>query len=148
MFNIYRPPGAINGMPASLLLYVENAIQEKIPTLILGDFNFPNINWDNCTVSSRHMGQDIFLDRMVSLGLSQLIREPTHRSGNVLDLVFVSEPNLIQNLEVKPPIPGCDHHLVTGLISTNFDFKNEFPKFLFAKGDYVALDGPPPPDLK
>ncbi len=140
LVNIYRPPGTIQGMPEFLISYLEGAVQDKVPTLIFGDFNFPNINWDDCTTTTKSMGQDKFLEGAVSLGLTQLICEPTHRLGNTLDLVFTTEPNLFQNAKVKPPIPGCDHLLIFGQICIKPEIKLLPPKFLFAKGSYEALD--------
>ncbi len=140
LINIYRPPGALKGMPEALVSYIEGAMQDKIPTLIFGDFNYPNINWEDCVASSKSMGQDIFLERMLLLGLTQQISDSTHIHGNVLDLLFTSEPNLLQNISVQPPIPGCDHNLVTSLFCLKPEFATTSPRFQFSKGNYDALD--------
>ncbi len=140
LINIYRPPGANEGMPDALVSYIESAMQDKIPTLIFGDFNYPNINWEDCVANSKFMGQDIFVERMVLMGLTQQVHEPTHIQGNILDLIFTSEPNLIQNISVQPPLPGCDHHLITGFLCIKPESAKNIPCFQFSKGNYDALD--------
>ncbi len=140
LVNVYRPPGAVQGMPEALVTYVERSMQENIPTIVFGDFNYPNINWEACIANSRFMGQDIFVEQMVLLGLTQQISDPTHIHGNILDLVFTSEPNLLQNISVEPPIPGCDHHLITSLLCVQPESATIIQNFQFAKGNYEALD--------
>ncbi len=140
LVNIYRPPGAAQGMPDALVSYIEGALQDKIPTIIFGDFNYPNINWENCTASSKSMGQDLFLEQMVLLGLTQEICEPTHIHGNILDLIFTSEPNLLQNITISSPIPGCDHNLITSLLCVKSEIVSTYPRYQFSKGNYDALD--------
>ncbi len=137
---IYRPPGASEGMPEALVSYIEGAMHDKIPTIIFGDFNYPNINWEACVANSKFMGQDIFVEQMVLMGLTQQISDQTHIHGNTLDLVFTSEPNLLQNISVQPPIPGCDHHLITGLLCVKSESAATAASFQFSKGNYVALD--------
>lgn len=82
-----------------------NAIEDLMrvwtdKVFIIGDFNLPNIDWfsnDNndylpANVSS---GQAILtLDSLLGLGLSQMI-DITNDCGNVLDLVFTSDPSLV-----------------------------------------------------
>ena len=110
---IYRPPNNTAGMPEEMLSYIEQASQTDKPIAVFGDFNYPSIDFEKCTASS-YMGQDLFMEHMMSFGFCQLIEQPT-RGDNILDLLFVSEPNLIQNVVIQPPIPGCDHNLVSAL---------------------------------
>ncbi len=140
LITIYRPPGHVEGMPEALVSYIESALRDKTPTIILGDFNYPNINWDACIASSRSMGQNIFVERIVLMGLTQQIYEQTHIHGNILDLIFTSEPNLLQNISVKSPIPGCDHNLITSLLCLKAECATACNGFQFSKGNYDALD--------
>ena len=44
------------------------------------------------------------------MGLYQWVLEGTfHPSGNILDLVFTSESDVVGNVFVLPPLPGCHH---------------------------------------
>ncbi len=140
LINIYRPPGHVEGMPEVLLAYIESAVQDKIPSIIFGDFNYPNINWENCIANSTFMGQNLFVEQMVLMGLKQQICEPTHIHGNTLDLIFTSEPNLLQNSKVLDPIPGCDHSLISGLLCCKSEVATTKQIFNFSMGNYDALN--------
>jgi hypothetical protein len=60
----------------------------KNPVVVVGDFNYPNINWTRLT------GDTDFIDNTMEMYWTQNIIEPAHKSGNILDLVF-SEAELI-----------------------------------------------------
>ena len=58
--------------------------KKKPPKLFLiGDFNLPNVSWDNN--SSSVPIEQTFVDSFNELGLKQCINGPTHVKGNVLD---------------------------------------------------------------
>ena len=44
------------------------------------------------------------------LHLTQVIKEPTHYQGNILDLVFTNNTNLIHNTIVTPTLRSISHH--------------------------------------
>ena len=53
------------------------------------DFTLPHINWEECT--ARIADQQCFVDSLTQdWSLEQIIRTPTNRKGNNLDLVFVT----------------------------------------------------------
>ena len=70
--------------------------QEKVDILVLGDLNFPKLEWDNDDVPCIKTGcthtklYDSFTETMSDLNLSQMVRELT-RQGNILDQPYVSE---------------------------------------------------------
>lgn len=53
--------------------------------LLLGDFNFPLIDWQ--LTSSSHELENQFCNLLDDFFLIQLIEDPTHIHGNILDLV-------------------------------------------------------------
>ena len=53
---------------------------------ILGDFNFPNVDWKS--YSSTSSMERYFLDFILEKDLVQMVHEPTHKNQNNLDLVF------------------------------------------------------------
>lgn len=65
---------------------------------LVGDFNMPDINWHNLTSNSPTSRQ--FCDLVFALNLSQLVLNPTHVLGGILDLVITNPPELIENLSV------------------------------------------------
>ena len=57
--------------------------------ILIGDFNFSGISWPDGQTSCEL--ERNFLNFLVNdLGHTQLISGPTHKSGNVLDLVFTN----------------------------------------------------------
>ena len=75
--------------------------------IITGDFNLPNINWENHHVTPNSGYSTVAANKLLSLiedhGLIQHVSEPTRKQGNannILDLVFTNRPGLIK----APPI--------------------------------------------
>ncbi|KAI8491877.1 hypothetical protein Bbelb_302500 [Branchiostoma belcheri] len=95
--------------------------------IILGDFNTPGIKWDTTVAdnSQAYTGQaEKLLNLMDNHGLFQTVQEPT-RNGNLLDLVLVNNPNIIEKTKVVPGI--SDHDMV--LVDVNLAPKqNRKPK--------------------
>ena len=55
--------------------------------IILGDFNFPDINWSTLTATSPLSSS--FCDNLFSTNLIQYVNESTHLHGNLLDLLTI-----------------------------------------------------------
>ena len=56
--------------------------------LIVGDFNFPCIDW--LTFISSNKEEEDFIQLIDKLLLKQIINFPTHKSGHILDLLFTT----------------------------------------------------------
>ena len=59
----------------------------------LGDFNAPDIKWDNSPLS-KSKDQNLFCEMLDSFGLVQLNRVSSNQIGNILDLVITNCPLL------------------------------------------------------
>ena len=106
---VYRPPSYSTVSNNSVLSLINDFCSDR-EVILLGDFNLPSINWLPDPPTASNATDHSFLDAFSSLGLHQWVREPTFpRSGNILDLVLTSESDRIGQVEVLPPIPGCDH---------------------------------------
>ena len=70
---------------------------------IVGDINLESVNWH--TNSSNNNLQSSYVSLFADIGVSQLIFEPTHRSGNILDILLSNTPDLVDNIAVHPH--GC-----------------------------------------
>lgn len=134
---------AVYRTPACLQLYTEqfiNAISDLIitehPAIIVGDFNFPEINW----ISSRPTasGCENFLEFVNNYDLKQFIKTPT-RGEHFLDLLLSNDKNLIGQIQIMTPIGTRDHS------SFSFDANVELPssyvayRRLFSKCDYSRV---------
>ena len=83
--------------------------------LIFGDFNYPSIDWkkldgDN---SSRH-----FLNLVTDAFLTQHVIRPA-RGSNILDLVFTTDPGMVEEVQVREILANCDHNILTWEVNCN-----------------------------
>ena len=95
------------------------ALKKKLDKhILIGDFNLNNVNWPEGITSCEL--QSKFLELFVGdLGHAQLISEPTHKSGNVLDLLFTNVPHLVENITVLDDNQAC--------LSDHFGITDHFP---------------------
>jgi len=81
--------------------------------LLMGDFNFPDVNWHNHAVNEdASSDRTDFFDCVNDCFLSQHVLQPT-RSNSILDLVLTREPHLVSNVEVMEYLGNSDHNMVT-----------------------------------
>ena len=116
--SFYRPPSAdlstIEALDESLQKTTQVAANRQI--ILGGDFNLPSIDWDKLTTKTpaRDASQCTrMLDIARDYFLNQLVLDPTRvgtSSANILDLLFASKPDLVNDVKVSPGI--SDHHLV------------------------------------
>ena len=89
----------------------------------MGDFNYPDIDWDtwNSKGDSTDSVEYKFVECLQDNFLHQHITKPTRQRGsdrpNVLDLVLMNEEGMISKLEYFCPLGKSDHCVIT------FDFK-------------------------
>lgn len=108
--SAYRPPSYSSDENKTLLDLLSRFCLDK-EVLILGDFNLPSLSWNEVDTLSNISAMDrSFLETFQCLGLTQLVKEPTYpRSGNILDLILVSDQDRVGQTLVLEPLPGCDH---------------------------------------
>jgi hypothetical protein len=102
----YKRPAAEAKEIEELFKVLQMAAKGEV--LIMGDFNYPGINWE--TFESNNHGQ-AFRDLVMENFLIQHVREPT-RESNVLDLVLSSNDGMVENLEVKEHLGNSDHNTI------------------------------------
>ena len=117
--------------------------KEQMKNLVLADdFNLSSINWENNEISSpSQYGRDVnqmALDLCNDLFLRQVVEEPT-RGRNMLDLLFVSCPDLVNSVHVKPGI--SDHDSVVTEIALRARISKKKPRtvFMYDKADQGIL---------
>ena len=117
--------------------------KEHLPNVILaGDFNLPSINWETYqTLPSPQYGYEVnqlVIDIVNEFSLTQIVKYPT-RGRNILDLVFVTLPSLVNYTNV---VSGVGDH---DAVDVHFDFKAKVtvkkPRqvFVFGKADRPRL---------
>ena len=105
--------------------------------IVVGDFNFPDINWNLLSGSSPVSSS--FCDTVFSLNLVQLVDEATHSCGNILDLVLTTIPGSIHNLYVDRLTCSSvsDHCLITFDVALPIKRKSPKPSLTY---DYSRAD--------
>jgi hypothetical protein len=106
-----------------------------------GDFNCPDINWENGTVSGSTDTriQEKLVEITEDSMLTQIHDEPT-RQNNTIDLIFASNPSLVK---FSKTVPGCcDHSAVVADFETRPQRVKEKPRktHLFSKVNWQTLN--------
>ena len=104
IFGIYRSANADDCLIAKL-----EAVQQsdsRATFVLTGGFNPHNKVWGSPSTSSS--GQAA-LDFVSSPGCTQLVAEPTHKSGGVLDLVFTDVRDIV-NVTLCDKFGNSDRH--------------------------------------
>ena len=87
--------------------------------ILIGDFNFPDIDWDS--LSGDHHHSNIFCDIVYRFNLLQYVEQPTHKMGNILDLVLSNDTDLVKDLSIDSSqnhSPLSDHFKISFKVPT------------------------------
>ena len=106
--------------------------------IVIGDFNFPNIDWTHNQADAKGR---LFLETLESNFLHQMVDLPMHIRGNILDLVIVNNPADIINLEDIGNIGSSDHStsIMDVLFENDFiDYDQQIPDW--SKVDYAGFE--------
>ncbi|CAJ0934560.1 unnamed protein product [Ranitomeya imitator] len=95
-------------MESLLLKQIDEAATHN-EVLVMGDFNYPDINWETETCET-HKGNRFLLITKKNY-LSQLVQNPT-RGAALLDLILSNRPDRITNLQVVGHLGNSDHNIV------------------------------------
>ena len=110
---VYRSPNSSAGNDDALCEYVKEL---RGTNVLMGDFNFPDIDWANGASGSR--GRK-FYEATTEAFLEQHIEEPTHKSGNILDLVLSNREGLISDICMMGRVGMSDHELISFHVKTD-----------------------------
>ena len=127
---IYRPPSAVFDDFSPVM----RSIREKIlsfgdpsPTLVVcGDFNMPHMTWEAETdgVGGAGRQSSLVAELRDDFFLSQVVNTPT-REGNILDLFFVNNEEIIMSVQVVKTIMS-DHCIITVDTMLGYPNSNHF----------------------
>ncbi|MGK2860350.1 MAG: endonuclease/exonuclease/phosphatase family protein [Chitinophagaceae bacterium] len=130
----YRAPDCCSVNDEALYSLIDMVSKEDV--IIMGDFNFPQFNWNRIeTLDVEHP----FIECINDNFLSQLVEEPT-RGSNYLDLLFCSECSLIENVIVGEPFETSDHQVIRfNLVGKRVLSVQVKKYFNYFKADYDAI---------
>ena len=110
ILGVYHPPYSTQNRITDIKAIDDllNCLSEILPEysniIIMGDFHYNNLE-DSLIY--------ILDDSLHALGLDQLVEEPTHKDGNILDLVIAKSWNSLRNYTVKVGEFLSDYNFVT-----------------------------------
>ena len=114
---IYIPPNSSSSYHETILsfltdVYYDSSNNGAVHLLLLGDFNFTDIEWS--TLSGQSQISQQFCDLIFDIGLDQLISLPTHIKGNTLDLLLTNTEDNIDSIKVHsdPLLFPPDHYSI------------------------------------
>jgi len=138
---VYRSPNASEETNKRMVETITDVVNDK-PShlLIMGDFNFPGINWQTQT-SEGSAQEQFYLSSFREWYLWQHMDNSTHfraqQAANILDLVMTNEEGMVQNLNYCEPIGKSDH------VSLQWDLKcyverqsTKVTKYLYDKANF------------
>ena len=111
---------------------------------LVGDFNFPDINWDSwMSPHIEESKESKFIDTVQSCYLHQHTHLPTRRRGNdnpsLLDLLFTDEAMQISDISHHAPLGKSDHDIITFKFHSYLDFSKSKERFIYDRADFRAM---------
>ena len=136
LYVIYRSPNSTVANDAELCQWIRSMPQNEAK-VIVGDFNYPGINWEKGTANAK--GREFF-ECCMDTFLIQHVNEETHRSGNTLDLVFTSDEDMVTVVKMIGKIGSSDHEaMVVELdVGTNIGIKERWIRD-YDRGNYDQM---------
>ena len=115
---IYRPPNSSildNIQMLDIIMYFLKLELEF--NIVMGDFNFPDIQWPHLAFSQQ---SKCFLDFTQENFLHQHVTSATRRSSNsILDLIFTTPGTVIDELGVNEELDNSDHCCIQCSLKTH-----------------------------
>ena len=119
VYLIYRSPSSKQDNIGNLAELIRTCDKKSV---IIGDFNFPDMNWEAGTASARTR---IVAEAVEERNMEQLVTFPTHVKGNILDLLLTTIPERIQGLEDAGRLGKSDHIMLDVKISVGPEEKRD-----------------------
>ena len=113
IYTVYRSPNSS--------LENDNKLNEWIDSLtgnflLVGDFNYPRINWLNRTCDGK--GSD-FLEMIDRKFVAQHVECSTHINGNTLDLILSSHEGMVMDVAMEGRLGSSDHEIMVCSVEVN-----------------------------
>ena len=103
---LYRSPNSSSANDASLC---EILRELRGPFVLIGDINYPGIQWESGRADAKSR---LFYEEMEDNFFTQHVDKPTHKSGNILDLVISRDENLVESVEYEGRLGKSDHEML------------------------------------
>ena len=115
---IYIPPNSELELHNKIISYLKT-LKDYNNVIVFGDLNLPDLDWD---LYSGHSNiSQAYADLAFDLNFIQLVSEPTHIGGNILDVILTNTDN-IYGINVQSNLPvylSSDHFIVSFYIDNS-----------------------------
>ena len=145
---VYRPPDASFESFSKCLKFLNRCMEQlddpDYDIFVVGDFNFPQINWQTLTVSNSvgssesNKSAEEFLNFMSVNLMNQYVNVPT-RGANILDLLLSNNDRLISHVTTRSTVMS-DHDMVDITLTINPTSASHSHINLFDPNDFRSLD--------
>ena len=142
---VYRSPGSTQENNDELLSLLSKATEQQHSNLIImGDFNFPIINWrqgesgaglDHPATKFLNATKDAFLIQHQTVPTRHRERE----KSNILDLSFSNAEDLVQDIMVAPAIGKSDHFTLLVNLNCKRSLVRKESRLSFHKADFNKI---------
>ena len=135
---------SLNSSPAyeqSLIDYLHSLISASSKLILMGHFNVPDINW--ATLSGSSMFSNKLCDLVFQFNLPQLVDQPSHICGSILDLVFTNcESDIFVHNTNSFDITSDHHQSPSHFLSVPLipPIRQQDYVFDYSKRDYIGLN--------
>lgn len=119
---VYVPPNCSDVYHQHLIDHL-NAQSPLQDTLIVGDFNAPDINWSTFNASSHY--SDCLCSCLSSNNFVQLVTSSTHVHGNILDIVLTNVPERLSNVHIDYVNHSSSDHFLIAMHLNSFLSKHQ-----------------------
>ena len=110
---------------------------------LIGDFNLSNADWRNN--HSSNSTEQAFIEEFIRAGLIQLINQPTHIRGNILDILLTNSENTVDNIAIEHTSGICKSDHYTILFDIKLSIRRKKPMkikvFNYKRADWEHLNG-------
>lgn len=142
---IYRPDYSTEDTDMHMANTLTQACKENMPVIVMGDFNYRNIDWKKLTLLNPDKKSEQFLSDYLKMNAHQIV--PFHTrfrndQSSLLDLILVNEKRLIFDLQNDPPIGKSDHIVIRCKAQFEIAIRatRKLIKRNFWKADYEAVN--------
>lgn len=134
---VYRPPSCNAEDDQVLTDTLMDAAQNK-RIMIVGDFNFPDIDWIHMT-AEKTSSQRFLQQTQDSLWFQHII-DPT-RGDNILDLLLTSESEMVEDIQVAEQFGDSDHNCITWncIITRGLGQRSKFELYDWKKANWEIM---------
>ena len=142
VYAVYRSPNSDEDNNTSLNELIECASdRSRSDLVIVGDMNYPDINWETGTPRSSSGSAQAFLETVRDNFLVQKVSQPTRQRGSdrptLLDLLLVNDEYLVENIQYESPLGLSDHCMLVFEIMGTKEVKNQkIRRYFLHKANY------------